>query len=120
MDLPSILGVDLAHCERAATEAATATNNTTIFQAQNELFSSSYFDSLAAEIDETLQDAGMVAIGDLARRYALGVELLTGAVQVRMGQKMISGRLEGGVVYTDAYLARIKVFIIDIRFIIIS
>lgn len=49
----------------------------------------------------------MVAMGELARRYALGAELLQSAVGPRIGGA-IRGRLEGGLLYTAAYLARIK------------
>jgi len=53
------------------------------------------------------QEAGVVAMGELARQYALGAELLQAAVGPRMGGA-IRGRLEGGLLYTAAYLARVK------------
>ena len=98
MDLPSLLGVDLVHCERAAEAAVkdsggallqvgqglwggvrvcvggggrqrrrrrppyignpTTTTTLCSHQAQGELFSPSYFDVLAAEVDDELQGAG--------------------------------------------------------------
>ena len=60
MDLPGQLGLDLAHCERAA-DAVVSASGGSISLAQGELFSSAYFDGLAAEVDEGLQEAGVVS-----------------------------------------------------------
>lgn len=49
----------------------------------------------------------MVAMGELARRYSLAADLLQAAVGPRVGGA-IRGRLEGGLLYTAAYLARVK------------
>lgn len=115
---------------------------------QGELFSTAYFDGLAAEVDEGLQEAGVVAgetcclplslpalpragsscslrrrrlccglntrshsaaaVGDLARRFGLGAEMIGGALSERLASGGIRGRMEAGVIYTQAYLARIK------------
>lgn len=60
VDLPTQLCLDLVHCERAA-EAVVAASGGAITQAQGELFSTAYFDGLAAEVDEALQEAGVAA-----------------------------------------------------------
>ncbi len=49
----------------------------------------------------------MIPLGDLAAQFALGSELLMSVVTPRMN-KTIHGRLEGGLLYTSAYIARIK------------
>ena len=49
----------------------------------------------------------MIPLGDLAAQFALGSELLMSVVAPRMN-KTIHGRLEGGLLYTSAYIARIK------------
>ena len=54
VDLPAQLSVDLVHCERAAQQAV-AESGGALRLLQAELFSSSYFDNLAAEINEVLQ-----------------------------------------------------------------
>ncbi|GAB4816872.1 hypothetical protein N2152v2_003918 [Parachlorella kessleri] len=125
VDLPGLLGLDLVHCERAAEQltseggakanAAAATGDRTrsrssssgVFQAQGELFMPLYFDGLAAEVDEGLQETGVVALGEVARRYGLAADLLAAQLEARVGS-LIHGKLEGGVIYTPAYLARIK------------
>lgn len=60
MDLPQQLGLDLVHCERAA-ETVVSSSEGVITQAQGELFSKAYFDGLGSEVDEELQEAGVVA-----------------------------------------------------------
>ena len=53
------------------------------------------------------QAGGVVPLGDLAAQFGLGAELLLSVVTPRMN-KTIHGRLEGGLLYTSAYIARIK------------
>ena len=47
----------------------------------------------------------MVSLVDLAMQYGLGAELLSAAVTKRVGS-VIRGRMEGGLLYTPAYLRR--------------
>lgn len=49
----------------------------------------------------------MIPLADLAAQFALGSELLMSVVAPRMN-KTIHGRLEAGLLYTSAYIARIK------------
>jgi len=55
-----------------------------------------------------LQEAGALHVGDIAQRAKLGVDLLRPVLQQRLGS-VIQGRLEGGLLYTDAHIARIRV-----------
>lgn len=57
---------------------------------------------------ENLQEAGALHIGDIAQRTRLGVDLLVPVLQQRLGS-VIPGKLEGGLLYTDAHIARIRV-----------
>ena len=45
--------------------------------------------------------------GEVARRYGLAADLLASQLEARVGS-LIHGKLEGGVIYTPAYLARIR------------
>ena len=54
VDLPAQLSVDLVHCERAAQQAV-AESNGGLRLLQAELFTTAYFDNLAAEVNEVLQ-----------------------------------------------------------------
>ncbi|KAK9817206.1 hypothetical protein WJX72_011062 [[Myrmecia] bisecta] len=106
VDLPAQLGVDLVHCERQADVIVRKSNGGVLLE-QGELITLAYFDGLAAEANEMLQEAGVIPLGDLARRFNLGADLLMSAIAPRMGT-VIHGRLEGQLLYTSAYIARIK------------
>ena len=69
VDLPPLLGVDLVHCEREAAAAVEAAAGA-MRSVQGELITTAYFDSIAAEIDETLEvrGAGQVRYGILATK----------------------------------------------------
>ena len=55
-----------------------------------------------------VQEAGALHLGDIAQRTRLGVDLLAPALAARLGA-LIPGRLEGGLLYTDAHVARVRV-----------
>lgn len=63
---------------------------------------------LQSSSSKCLQEAGALHIGDIAQRTRLGVDLLVPVLQQRLGS-VIPGKLEGGLLYTDAHIARIKV-----------
>lgn len=54
VELPALLSVDLVHCEQAASEAVAAAGGK-LQLLQGELVATSFFDTLAREIDEHLQ-----------------------------------------------------------------
>lgn len=124
VELPSLVGVDLVHCENAAQEVVRDSGGEVVL-AQGELFANKYFDMVADEIHQELQESGVTTIGDLARRYGVGADMMGNAVANRIGDSKtteregkiekcvsklpaIKGRLENGVLYTDAYIARLK------------
>ncbi len=47
-------------------------------------------------------------MGDLARRFGLGTEMISGVLSERVASGLVRGKMEAGVIYTQAYLARIK------------
>jgi hypothetical protein len=53
----------------------------------------------------TPQESGVVTMADLALQYNLGAELLGAAIGRRVGGA-IRGKLEGGLIYTPAYIRR--------------
>ena len=106
VDLPAALGVDLVHCEKAAASAVAASGGD-LRLVQGDVVSTAYFDALAAEVGELLEDAGSLGIGELARRFNLGADALQAALVPRLGT-LVKGRLEGGVLHTPAHAARAK------------
>ncbi|EFJ17682.1 hypothetical protein SELMODRAFT_113645 [Selaginella moellendorffii] len=105
VDLASLVGVDLFHCERQADQIVSSSPE--LMLVQGEVVSTKYWDNLAEEVNETLQEASQVSLGELARRYGVGAELLTGMLSSRIGT-IIHAKLEGGQLYTPAYVARVK------------
>eukprot|EP00850_Spirogloea_muscicola_P000074 SM000001S04476 [mRNA] locus=s1:439796:445141:+ [translate_table: standard] len=108
VDLAASLGVDLFYCERECQELAA--HDPTITIVQGEVLTTGYWDDVAEEVEETLQEAGRLSIADLARRFAVGAELLGSIIADRLG-KIIRGKLEGGQLYTPAHLARVKAMV---------
>ena len=105
-DLPAQLGVDLAYCQQQ-TELAVENSRGTMQIVQGEIMTKAYFDSIAAEIEESLQESGMLTLVDLARRFKLGSEMMQEVIHSHLG-KEINGQFESGILTTDAYHARIK------------
>ena len=109
VDLPPALGVDLVHCERAA-RAFVAASGGAVEEIQGELLSQQYFDEVAVEVRELLQQQGRVGLGELALRYNISAEMAGREVGKRVGpgRAIPSGRLEGGLLYTEAYIGRLR------------
>eukprot|EP00878_Enallax_costatus_P006274 GHUV01006577.1.p1 GENE.GHUV01006577.1~~GHUV01006577.1.p1 ORF type:complete len:509 (+),score=174.38 GHUV01006577.1:756-2282(+) len=105
-ELPALVGVDLAHCDKQAA-LIVAESNGNVLEAQGELITLQYFDTLAAEINDLLQESGVTSMADLAITYSLTTELLRSIVSSRMGT-IIHGQLEAGVLYTPAHVRNIK------------
>jgi hypothetical protein len=84
VELPALVGVDLVHCER---QVATIISESagSVVEAQGELITTQYFDSLAAEVNELLQESGVITLGDLAVQYSLNTELLVSTISSRVG-----------------------------------
>ncbi|GBG67649.1 hypothetical protein CBR_g777 [Chara braunii] len=106
VDLAMTIGVDLAHCEHQA-KFILHDNADTFGLVQGEIITTKYWDTVAEEIEETLQQSGQTSIAELARRFNMGAEVLTSVVASRLGS-IINGKLEGGILYTPAYVARVK------------
>ncbi|XP_057832209.2 E3 UFM1-protein ligase 1 homolog isoform X2 [Cryptomeria japonica] len=108
IELADIIGVDLYHIERQA-ESIVA-NNEELMLVQGEVLSLKYWDSVAEEINERLQESSQISLAELAAQLHVGSELLTSILQPRIGT-IVQGKLEGGRLYTPAYVARIRAMI---------
>ena len=86
VDLSVTLGVELIHCERQAQQIVQ--NNPSLSLVQGEILSSVYWDSIAEEINESLEVAGQLSVGDLARRFTVGAELITNVISARLGKSV--------------------------------
>lgn len=59
------------------------------------------------EFSNVKQDSGIVGVGDLARQFKLGAELMHSTIATRLGTA-IDGRLESGILYTALHISKIK------------
>ena len=109
VDLPPALGVDLVHCERAA-RAYVAGSGGAAEEVGGELLTQDYFDEMAAEVRELLLQQGRVGLGELALRYNIAADMAGREVGRRVGpgKAIPQGRLEGGLLYTEAYVGRLR------------
>ncbi|KAJ7553269.1 hypothetical protein O6H91_06G090400 [Diphasiastrum complanatum] len=108
VELAASLGVDLYHCERQVEQVIAS--NSDLMLVQGEIISSKYWDIVAEEVNDTLQEAGQVSIVELARHFSVGAELLTGILESQLG-RLVHGKLGGGQLYTEAYVAKIKAMV---------
>ncbi|KAI5082067.1 hypothetical protein GOP47_0001810 [Adiantum capillus-veneris] len=108
IDLANTIGVDLFYCEKQAESIISACPN--LMLVQGEIISTSYWDAVAEEINESLQETGQVSLAELAARLSVGSDTLTAMLGPRMGN-LIQGKLEGGQLYTQVYVARLRAMI---------
>uniref|UniRef100_A0A669CCN1 E3 UFM1-protein ligase 1 n=1 Tax=Oreochromis niloticus TaxID=8128 RepID=A0A669CCN1_ORENI len=69
-----------------------------------------YLDHLAEEVNDKLQEAGMISIAELCKSYDLPGDFLTEELSKRLG-KIIQGEMDQynrGVIFTPAFVARHK------------
>ena len=121
-DLPEMLTVDVAHCERAARQLVDKNHikdagykqrgqkmdhNYDIIVLQDELIMSTYFDELAREVAETLSGTGVVSIAELAQRFSLSADVIRSQLGSRT-ETLGDAKLEGGILSSPAHTARLR------------
>ncbi|XP_042955861.1 E3 UFM1-protein ligase 1 homolog isoform X2 [Carya illinoinensis] len=108
IDIADTTGVDLYHVEKQA--QCVVSNDLSLMLIQGEIISQSYWDSVAEEINERLQECSQIALAELAAQLQVGSELITSVLEPRLGT-VVKGRLEGGQLYTPAYVARVSAMV---------
>ncbi|KAK1256899.1 hypothetical protein QJS04_geneDACA014646 [Acorus gramineus] len=108
IDLSDIVGVDLYHIERQAQQIVAHDLGLTLIQ--GEIISQSYWDTVAEEINERLQECSHIALAELAAQLNVGSELVASVLEPRL-KTIIKGRLEGGQLYTPGYVARVTAMV---------
>ncbi|KAE8700850.1 E3 UFM1-protein ligase 1-like protein [Hibiscus syriacus] len=108
IDLADITGVDLYHIEKQAQHVVSEDRELMLIQ--GEIISQSYWDTVAEEINERLQECSQIALAELAAQLHVGSELVGSVLEPRLGT-LVKGRLEGGQLYTPAYIARVSAMV---------
>ncbi|XP_061354070.1 E3 UFM1-protein ligase 1 homolog isoform X2 [Gastrolobium bilobum] len=108
IDLADSTGVDLYYVEKLA--QSIVTDHGEFMLTQGEFMSESYWDSIAEEINERLQECSQIALTELAAQLNVGLDFIASMLEPRLGT-MVKGRLEGGQLYTPAYVARVSAMV---------
>ncbi|GJN07978.1 hypothetical protein PR202_ga25859 [Eleusine coracana subsp. coracana] len=108
VDLSDTLGVDLYHVERQSQKVVS--DDLTLMLINGEIMSQSYWDSVTEEINEKLQERSQIALAEIAAQLHIGSELVINILEPRLGT-IVKGRLEGGQLYTPAYVSRITAMV---------
>ncbi|KAK5853384.1 hypothetical protein PBY51_007172 [Eleginops maclovinus] len=108
VDLQQILNVDWVHVESRASDIAKYDKGVQLVLGQ--LIDDSYLDRLAEEVNDKLQEAGLISIAELCKNYDLPGDVLTEELSKRLG-KLIKGEMDEynrGVIFTPSFVARHK------------
>ncbi|XP_068637633.1 E3 UFM1-protein ligase 1 homolog [Aristolochia californica] len=105
IDLADIIGVDLYHVENQSQQIVA--DDPGLMLIQGEIISQSYWDAISEEINERLQECSQISLPELAVQLHVSSELVASVLEPRLGT-LVKGRLEGGQLYTPAYITRIS------------
>uniref|UniRef100_A0AAQ6ACG7 E3 UFM1-protein ligase 1 n=1 Tax=Amphiprion ocellaris TaxID=80972 RepID=A0AAQ6ACG7_AMPOC len=108
VDLQQIINVDWVHVENRASDIAKSDKGVQLVLGQ--LIDDTYLDRLAEEVNDKLQEAGLISIAELCKSYDLPGDFLTEELSKRLG-KLIQGEMDQynrGVIFTPAFVARHK------------
>nr|VDC97026.1 unnamed protein product [Brassica oleracea] len=108
IDLADTIGVDLYHVEKQAQDVVLSDPG--LMLVQGEIISQSYWDSIAEEINERLQECSQISVAELAGQLQVGSDLVQSVLEPRLGT-LVKARLEGGQLYTPAYVARVTAMV---------
>uniref|UniRef100_A0A8C9ZTT7 E3 UFM1-protein ligase 1 n=1 Tax=Sander lucioperca TaxID=283035 RepID=A0A8C9ZTT7_SANLU len=103
-----ILNVDWVHVENRASDIAKSDKGVQLVLGQ--LINDTYLDRLAEEVNDKLQEAGLISIAELCKNYDLPGDFLSEELTKRFG-KLIRGEMDQynrGVIFTPAFVARHK------------
>ena len=83
IDLADATGVDLYHVEKQAQQVIK--DHPEMMMVQGEIMSESYWDSIAEEINERLQECSQIALTEIAAQLNVGLELVASMLETRLG-----------------------------------
>lgn len=83
IDLADTIGVDLYHVEKQAQDVVLSDPG--LMLVQGEIISQSYWDSIAEEINERLQECSQISVAELAGQLQVGSELVQSVLEPRLG-----------------------------------
>ncbi|KAL6566643.1 hypothetical protein OROMI_015047 [Orobanche minor] len=108
IDLADTTGVDLYHIEKQSQQVVS--NDSSLMLINGEIISIFYWDTVSEEINERLQECSQISLAEIAAQLQVGSELINSVLEPRLGT-LVKGRLEGGQLYTPAYVARVSAMV---------
>lgn len=87
IDLADTVGVDLYHVEKQSRDAVS--NDASLMLINGEIISSSYWDTVAEEINERLQECSQISLAEIAGQWQVGLELVVSVLEPRLGTLVI-------------------------------
>lgn len=83
IDLAVSTGVDLYYVEKLAQNIAK--DHRELMLTQGEIMTESYWDSIAEEVNERLQECSQIALTELAAQLNVGLDLVSSVLEPRIG-----------------------------------
>lgn len=108
VELQQIINVDWVHVENRASDIAKSDKGVQLVLGQ--LIDDTYLDRLAEEVNDKLQQAGLITVAELCKSYDLPGDFLTEELSKRLG-KLIQGEMDQynrGIIFTPGFVARHK------------
>lgn len=108
VDLQQIINVDWVHVESRASDIAKTDKGVQMVLGQ--LIDNTYLDRLAEEVNDKLQEAGLITLAELCKSYDLPGDFLSEELSKRLGS-LLQGEMDPynrGVIFTQAFVARHK------------
>uniref|UniRef100_A0A665W0S6 E3 UFM1-protein ligase 1 n=1 Tax=Echeneis naucrates TaxID=173247 RepID=A0A665W0S6_ECHNA len=108
VDLQQIINVDWVHVENRASDIVKSDKGVQLVLGQ--LIDDTYLDRLAEEVNDKLQEAGLISVAELCKSYDLPGDFLTEELLKRL-RKLIQGEMDQynrGLIFTPAFVARHK------------
>ncbi|CAF93798.1 unnamed protein product, partial [Tetraodon nigroviridis] len=106
VELQQSINVDWVHVESRASDIAKSGKGVQLILGQ--LIDDTYLDHLAEEVNDKLQEAGLISVAELCKNYDLPGDFLSEELSKRLG-KLIQGEKDQynqGVIFTPAFVAR--------------
>lgn len=83
IDLSDIIGMDLYHIETQAQRIVAGDSGLMLIN--GEIISQGYWNSVAEEINEKLQECSQISLAELAAQLHIGSELIVSVLEPRLG-----------------------------------
>ncbi|KAG5565172.1 hypothetical protein RHGRI_001163 [Rhododendron griersonianum] len=96
--------------ERTPQRETNKPNDASLTLINGEVISTSYWDTVAEEINDRLQECSQIALAEIVAQLQVGSELIATVLELRLGT-LVKGRLEGGQLYTPAYVSRVNAMV---------